>query len=118
MNSAVTCNYCNEMFLVDRKDVVTKTDGDLEIQYFACPKCHRKFLVMATDPEMRKLIAMRQQIATQIKMARVAKAGPKTFQRLARELELVAQAQKRKLPEMKRRGWAALTKEVDDDAEK
>ncbi len=111
MNNAVTCNYCNEMFLVDRKDVMTQTDGDLEIQYFACPKCHRKFLVLATDPEMRELIAHRQKVATKIKMAKVAKARPKVFKQLARELELVENAQKRKLPEMKRLGWAALDKE-------
>lgn len=46
----------------------------------------------------------------------VWKARPKVFKQLARELELVENAQKWKLLEMKRRGWAALDREVGDHA--
>ncbi len=112
MNQAVVCDYCNEMFTPEPGAFETMTVGDLEIQYFTCPKCHRKFLVLATDPEMRKLIAQRQEIAAKIKMARVEKARPKVFKRLAKELDAVINAQKRKLPELKRLGRKALREEA------
>lgn len=108
MNQAIVCDFCNETFTLEPKGIETTTVGDLEIQYFTCPKCHRKFLVLATDPEMRELIARRQEIAAKIKVARVAKARPKSFKRLTKELDAVVKAQERKLAELKRLGRKAL----------
>ncbi|MCM1439178.1 MAG: hypothetical protein NC131_08245 [Roseburia sp.] len=117
MNTVVTCNYCGEMFCAENENIVTRAEGDLEIQYLTCSNCNRKFLVLATDPEMRGLIAQRQQIAKKIKMARLAKAKPQTLKRLAQELDAVKKVQERKLPGLKRLGRAALAKWEGDHAE-
>lgn len=108
MNQVVTCNACQKMFNVEPKDIVTTRDGDLEVQYFSCQWCFKKYLVLATDGEMRDLIAQYKQVAMKMRAAHLGKFREKEIRKYERELAEIKKKQEQKLPELKRLGLECL----------
>lgn len=115
MNQAVTCNNCREMFVVENNNISTMMDGNLEVQYFSCPKCGKKYLVLATDGEMRELIARYKKIAMRLRIAHKSKSRSATIRKYERELEAVKKSQMKKLPELKRLGQEVLERSCGNE---
>lgn len=108
MKQAIVCNACKEMFVAERKDIISVTDGDLEIQYFSCPKCHKKYLVLAADEEMRGLIERYKKVAAKFKAAHIGKFRAAEIRKFERELAEIKKKQMQKRPELNRLGRAYL----------
>ncbi len=117
MNQAVVCNACREMFVVEQKDIVTMTDGDLEIQYFSCPKCHKKYLVLAADEEMRGLIEQYKKVAAKFKAAHIGRFRAAEIRKLERELAEIKSKQMKKRPELDRLGRECLERSFGHEPE-
>ena len=50
----VTCDRCSKDFKINMK--VLANDGDIIVEGFRCPKCHKEYIVTVTDTELRKSI--------------------------------------------------------------
>lgn len=118
MNQSTLCNACLEMFVVERKDIATVTDGDLEIQYFSCPRCGEKYIVLVTDSEMRKLIGTAVKVAKMLRLAHVKKFRADEIRKYERVLAITKQRQEKIAPELKKRGYAILKEEAAHEPEK
>lgn len=110
----VKCNKCGELFSPPEQPIQTVERGALAVQYFACPYCLAKYQVLTTDPKMRELIASRQQVQWKIKMAHTKRFRQETIEKYEREADKIRAAQKRLLPELKRRG-SEILKELDKE---
>lgn len=108
----MTCNNCLDEFEIEPADIETVTLDDLEIQYFPCPSCGKKYVVLAADEEMKQLIARRGEIQKKIRMARAGKFRQKTIRQLVAEQEKVIKEQKKLMVELKPRA-EQLLKEAD-----
>lgn len=111
-----TCNNCLDEFEIEAGSIQTVNIEDVEIQYFTCPSCGKKYLILAIDEEMKRLIADREELQKRIKAARLGKFREKTIRRLLGEQDKIMKRQKKLLPELKRRGeelLKALEKEDD-----
>lgn len=64
------CDSCKAEFAVDYTDLLKVTKDDIEVQYFECPLCNKKYMVIVIDGEMRELINRRQLLTSQIALAR------------------------------------------------
>ena len=54
-----TCNNCLDELEAESGSIQTvKIDG-LEIQFFSCPSCGRKYVLFASDDEMKKMVVAR-----------------------------------------------------------
>ena len=53
-NTTVTCNDCNYDFTPEIQE--TK-DGDLELSFFRCPSCGKRYLISVTDEELRAALS-------------------------------------------------------------
>ena len=107
-----TCNNCLDEFEIEPADIETVTLDDLEIQYFPCPSCGKKYVVLAADEEMKQLIAKRGEIQKKIRTARAGKFRQKTIRQLVTEQEKVIKEQKKLMVELKLRA-EQLLKEAD-----
>lgn len=104
----MTCNNCLDEFEIEPADIETVTMDDLEIQYFPCPSCGKKYVVLAADEEMKQLIARRGEIQKKIRTARAGKFRQKTIRQLVAEQEKVIRAQKAILDKLKPRAEQLL----------
>lgn len=65
---AVICDKCSEEF--EPGDIETKTlKEDIQVQEFSCPHCAAKYIVLATDEELRQMIKRRIQLANRQRLA-------------------------------------------------
>ena len=104
----MTCNNCLDEFEIEPADIETVTLDDLEIQYFPCPSCGKKYVVLAADEEMKQLIAKRGEIQKKIRTARAGKFRQKTICQLVTEQEKVIKEQKKLMVELKPRAEQLL----------
>ncbi len=66
----IICDCCKAEFKVDNANILKATEDDIEVQYFECPDCKRKYMVIVIDSRMRELINQRQLLTSQIGLAR------------------------------------------------
>lgn len=52
--NTVECNECNEQFIINEK--IRKHPNAIEETYFECPSCEYEYIVLVTDPPLRKEI--------------------------------------------------------------
>lgn len=64
------CDSCKTEFNVDDERLLKVTEGDIEVQYFECPECKRKYIVITTNEKMRELVEKRSLLTAQIRLAR------------------------------------------------
>ena len=77
----LVCDSCKTEFNVDDEKLLKVTEGDIEVQYFECPKCERKYIVFTTNERMRELVEKRRLLAAQIRLSeKDAKAQGRTTQ--------------------------------------
>ncbi len=66
----IVCDSCKAKFAIDNANLLKVTEDDIEVQYFECPECRKKYMVIVIDSKMRELINRRQLLASQIALAR------------------------------------------------
>lgn len=66
----IICDNCKAEFKVDNANLLKAAKDDIEVQYFECPDCRRKYMVIVIDSKMRELINHRQLLTSQISLAR------------------------------------------------
>ena len=52
--TTITCNDCNNEFTPDIQE--TK-DGEVELSFFRCPSCGKRYLISVTDEELRTALS-------------------------------------------------------------
>ena len=63
----VRCDFCKKYFEIKTKTTVVGRDPegfDVTWEYFACPRCKRKYTFSVKDEEQRRMIAAREPIET------------------------------------------------------
>ncbi len=108
----MTCNNCLDEFEIEPADIETVTLDDLEIQFFPCPSCGRKFVTLAADAEMKRMIAERGELQRKIRTARMGKFREKTIRQMIVQQNKIISAQKKLMAELKPRA-EQLLKEAD-----
>lgn len=108
MTQKVTCNECGEAFVVGRQDIETIKDGEIEVQYFRCPDCHRPYLVLTTDKAMRQLIEKRHILSQTIRLAYAKKFRPQVVQGYIKELDVIKSDQNKMMDDLNRIGYKLL----------
>jgi len=108
----ITCNNCLDEFEIEPVDIETVTLADLEIQFFPCPSCGRKYVILAADAEMKRMIAERGELQRKIRRARMGKFREKTIRQMIGQLNKIISAQKKLMAELKPRA-EQLLKEAD-----
>ncbi len=89
------CNNCLDEFDVAPDDITSVRIDDLAIQYFPCPSCGRKYVILAADDEMQRLIVERSVIQKKIRAARAGKFREQTVRNLIiRQEEIIAKQKK------------------------
>lgn len=101
-----TCNSCGARFDVSPLTIKTVTADGLEIKYFVCPECGRKYTVLATDQTLRRLIDRRAALRKAIAQAHKHNFRSKTIKRY----EKVKEQQPALAAALKARGQATLDK--------
>ena len=107
-----TCNNCLDDFTVLAEDIKMVVLDGLEIQFFRCPSCGRKLVIFVADGEMKELVAERDKIQGQLRLARIGGLRKKTVRRFVARQNSLANAQKKRLRELKPRA-ERLLKEAD-----
>ncbi len=108
MENTVVCNTCREMFTVDGGQFCVVKDGDLEVQYFICPHCGEKYIILATDSEMRGLIATVVETSKKLRLAHAKRFRAEEIRKYERVLAITKRRQEQIAPELKKRGYAVL----------
>ena len=108
----ITCNNCLDEFEIEPADIETVTLADLEIQFFPCPSCGRKYVILAADDEMKKLVVARGRLQKRIKAAHLGKFRQKTIMQLISEQTKLIRDQKKLWADLKPRA-EQLLKEAD-----
>ncbi len=103
-----TCNNCLDEFDVAPDDITSVRIDDLAIQYFLCPSCGRKYVILAANDEMQRLIAERSVIQKKIKAALAGKFREKTIRQLTERQGKIIRAQKKLHDELKPRAEQLL----------
>lgn len=111
MENTVVCNVCSEMFTVEKGHFDVVTDGDLEVQYFACPNCGEKYIVLAVNSEMRELIATAKDTAMKLRLAHAKRFRAEEIRKYERILAETKRRQQQIEPGLKKLGRALLEKE-------
>ena len=96
-----TCNNCLDEFELEADKIKTVTMEGIEIQYFLCPSCGYKYVVFATNEELKRLVEERQQLQKQYKAARAGHYRKKTIGQLIMAQKRLIRRQKRLWAELK-----------------
>lgn len=62
----IFCDKCGYEFGIDRitiRSQMIDKDQGVNMTFFRCPKCKKKYVTMVSDPELRRLIANRDKSA-------------------------------------------------------
>ena len=87
-----TCTACNNQIRIEKYS--TERIGDIEKVYFKCDSCGKEYVILYTDPEIRRLQAEIRQVDQFIKSlkpgtvewSRQYKAATKKHKRLKKEI--------------------------------
>lgn len=108
-----TCNNCLDEFDIKPGDISLVRLDDLSIQYFPCPSCGRKYVILAADDKMQRLIVERSEIQKKIRMAQAGKFREQTLRQLiSRQSKIIAE-QKKLQNELKPRAERLLAEGVN-----
>ena len=61
MNTGYICNKCGykiDSMKIKIKDKILDRNKDVREEFFRCPKCNAKYIVLLMDPELRRLISI------------------------------------------------------------
>ena len=112
------CNNCLDEFEAESGSIQTvKIDG-MEIQFFPCPSCGRKYVIFAADDEMKKMVVARSLLQKRIKAAHVGKFRQSTVHQLINEQTRLIREQKKLWAELKPRAEKLINedrKETEND---
>lgn len=89
----LVCDSCKTEFNVDDEKLLKVTEGDIEVQYFECPKCERKYIVFTTNERMRELVEKRRLLAAQIILARSKRFRPSTINGYLKKMQKLKEEQ-------------------------
>lgn len=104
----ITCNNCMDEFEIEPADVQTVTMEGLEIQFFPCPSCGRKYVVFAADKEMKDMISKRVELQKALRRAHVGKFRQKIIRGMMAEQEKIIREQKKLMVVLKYRAEKLL----------
>ena len=104
----VDCNECGAQFVIDDSRIASIKEGDLEVQYLACPSCGAKYLVFVSDSRMRELVQRRKAVQMKIKAAHAKRFKERTFKKYMKEYEKIKKTQKEMFPVLKAAGEKLL----------
>ena len=107
-----TCNNCLDEFETEPASIQTVKIEDLDIQFFPCPSCGQKYVVFATNDEMKRLVVARDLLQKRIRTAHLGKFRQKTIQQLVSEQTKLIRDQKKLWADLKPRA-EQLLKEAD-----
>ena len=104
----VRCDNCLDEVEIEPGSIQTVTLDDLEIQYFSCPSCGKKYVILASNDEMKRLIAERRKLTEKIRIAHAKKFRKDTIQNLVRQQSAIIKKQKRLFDDLKARASELL----------
>lgn len=117
MENTVVCNACFEMFTIEKEHLEVAKAEDLEVQYFSCPHCGKKYIALVTDSEMRRLIATTKEISMRLKLSHAKRFRSKEIRKYERTLAVTKRRQEQIEPGLKKLGYALLEREVHHEPE-
>ena len=117
MNRLVECDGCKQPIYFYPGMIQQIEDGDIQVDYFSCPYCRKKYLAFVSDSEMRELVAERQRVQTQIKMAHQKRFKEKTIRGYEKKLAKIKAKQQKIYPDLKKRGETLLFGEAHTEEE-
>ena len=82
----VTCDRCSKDFKINIK--VLANDGDIIVEGFRCPKCHKEYVTVVTDTELRNSIAEVQRLNKSIGEM-IGKADVQRIMTLRKKLDIL-----------------------------
>ncbi len=109
----ITCNICGKNFELERPDLIEQRIDDLNIQYYVCPHCGKKYIVFAADVEMLGLVQLREEYERKIRTAVLKKFRRKIIEEWIRKNDEFKLRQLRLLPTLKKRAAGLLEKAND-----
>lgn len=84
----VICDNCQKQ--VDMNDTSVYgsfKSGEVVVQYLRCPHCGKKYHMLTTNAELRRLIDERKGLELQLRMAHVKHFKAKTIRRYIKEVD-------------------------------
>lgn len=106
----ITCNICGKNFELEQPDIIERRIDDLDIQYYVCPHCRKKYVVFAADIEMRGLILLRKEYERKIRAGVLKKFRKKAIAEWISKNDEMKARQRKMLPGLKKRAAALLEK--------
>ena len=94
----VTCDRCSKDFKINIK--VLANDGDIIVEGFRCPKCHKEYIVTVTDTELRKSIEEVKRLNKSIGEM-IGKADVQRIMTLRKKLDILRRYNKKRGEELK-----------------
>ena len=94
----VTCDRCSKDFKINMK--VLANDGDIIVEGFRCPKCHKEYIVTVTDTELRKSIEEVKRLNKSIGEM-IGKADVQRIMTLRKKLDILRRYNKKRGEELK-----------------
>lgn len=113
MNHNLICDSCKTEFNVDDEKLLKVTEGDIEVQYFECPECKRKYIVITTNEKMRDLVQKRSLLTAQIRLARAKRFRTSTINGYLKKYQKLKEEQLRLSTELAPIGQKILFGEND-----
>ena len=98
----VICDKCKRGFDVEKPDLVQTEIKGLEIHYFVCSNCGKKYVVYAADVTMKGLSDIRAEYERQIRVAVLKKFRKKRIDELTRKVSEIKARQLMAEPRLKR----------------
>lgn len=107
----MTCNACGKPIAI--KGVITGkvTAGELEVSFFRCPHCGRRYNTGTTDPMQRELMAEYKNLIERLKVATAKKFRQKEIEKMARRSRRLMENMRARLPELSAAGDRILSGE-------
>lgn len=94
----VTCDRCSKDFKINIK--VLANDGDIIVEGFRCPKCHKEYVTVVTDTELRKSIEEVKRLNLSIGEM-IGKADVQRIMTLRKKLDILRRYNKKRGEELK-----------------
>ena len=104
----IKCEACGKDFEYSKESMEVTQDGEYEVQYFTCPSCHKRHLVLCIDAKMREMVNERRKIINQLAIAQKKQMYSKQISKLQRDDRKLKARQIDHMNELRPKGRAIL----------
>lgn len=109
----VLCNCCGKDISLRGISVETVQDGELQVQFFFCPHCGKKYLIVATDNELRQTMKRRDDLMKKAALFRRNGFREKSVEKFKREINRLSKDIERQAAALRKSGEMLLEEGTD-----